>query len=76
MKHAEYSAKRAEAGICYGFSEEEKTDVGVRMLNPQARLQAAQWEKNNTVQIVTFISHKHTCKLGATGCTSSQKKSK
>lgn len=43
------------------------------MLNPQARLQAAQWEKNNTVQIVTFISHKHTCKLGATGCTSPQK---
>lgn len=46
--------ERAEAVICYGFQEEEKTDVGVRMLNPQARLQAARWEKNNAVQIARF----------------------
>ena len=40
--------------------KKEKTDVCVRALNPQARLQAAHWEKNNSVQTITFISHTHT----------------
>lgn len=31
----------------------EKTDVCVRVLNPQAHLQAAHWEKNNSAQAIT-----------------------